>query len=650
MTDQREGPDVGAVDAEIERLNKIIRALMNHAERSTEVQGSDFTLFQMAIMLEEKVKARTAELQAALEEKERISSELRKSEAKFAAIFDMTPSPIALTRLSDGKLMEVSRSFAEYFRIPINNLIGRSTLPADLNIWVHPEDRDRWRDLLLRDGEVTSFETEMRDLEGNVSTVLLSGKIVEIDNERHVVADLRDISEERRRAEYLERVASHDPLTGLPNRLLIGDRLRHAIERNQRDQARVAVCYLDLDGFKDINDTLGHEAGDRVLVEVARRLRSCVRAGDTVARLGGDEFVVILSGLADESECHVALTRLLAAIAAPYAANGTEHSGISASIGVTVFPNDDTDADTLVRHADHAMYVAKQAGKNRYQMFDPRLEQRLEARQAILRELAQALGAGEFRLYYQPKVDCRRGCVVGAEALLRWQHPLLGLRSPAEFIPLIEDTDLAIDVGEWVIRTALAQMTSWQTDGLRFAVSVNAFVRHLLHPGFVGRLADILRDHPQLPANCLQIEIVETAALKEIKAICAVVEECRNLGITFSLDDFGTGYSTLAHLRHLPAEEIKIDQSFVKQMLERAEDRVIVEAVLGLAKAFERGVVAEGVETHAHIAELLKLGCDVMQGYALSRPMAAEDLVHWLRAFAPDQRWTSLVTEAVRDK
>lgn len=636
MDARRDGAEL---QAEIVRLNKIIRALMNRAERSTEVQGTDFTLFQTAIMLEEQVRLRTVELEASLAERDRISSALRKSEAKFLAIFEMTPSPIALTRLSDGKVIEVSRSFNEFFRIPEGRAIGRTTRPGDLDIWVRTADRDRWRDLLLRDGMVIGFETEVRDMEGNVSTVLISGKVVDIGDEKCVVADLRDISEQKRRAEYLERIASHDPLTGLPNRLLISDRLGQAIARNSRDGARVAVCYLDLDGFKEINDELGHEAGDQVLVEVARRLQSCVRAGDTVARLGGDEFVVLLADLADESECQVALGRLLSVVSAPYRVEGKDRSGISASIGVTVFPNDRNDPDTLVRHADHAMYAAKQAGKNRFQMFDPGLEQRLEARQSILRNLAMALRDDQFRLYYQPKVDCRKGRVVGAEALIRWAHPMLGLRSPAEFIPLIEDTDLAVEVGEWVIRAALAQMTAWRRAGANLGVSVNAFVRHLLHPGFVGALSRVLREYPEVPASNLRIEIVETAALKEIKAIRAVVEECSALGISFSLDDFGTGYSTLAHLRHLPAEEIKIDQSFVKQMLERPEDRVIVEAVLGLAKAFDRGVVAEGAETHEHVAELLTLGCDVMQGYALSRPMAAEDVIDWIRTFTPDDRW-----------
>jgi EAL domain-containing protein (putative c-di-GMP-specific phosphodiesterase class I) len=279
-------------------------------------------------------------------------------------------------------------------------------------------------------------------------------------------------------------------------------------------------------------------------------------------------------------------------------------------------------------------------------MFDTHLEQRIAARHATLRSLAQALGSGQFRLYYQPKVDCRRGRIVGAEALIRWQHPTLGLLSPAEFIPLLEDADLAVEVGEWVIREALSQIGPWRRAGIDFRISVNAFVHHLLQPGFARALAVILAQYPETGPACLQIEIVETAALKELDTIRQVMEECAKLGVTFSLDDFGTGYSTLAHLRHLPATEIKIDQSFVRHMLTRAEDRAIVEAMIGMGRAFGRCVVAEGVETAAHIDCLLALGCDVMQGYALARPMPANDFSRWVREFRPNPAWQGL-TDAI---
>jgi diguanylate cyclase (GGDEF)-like protein/PAS domain S-box-containing protein len=564
---------------------------------------------------------------------------LRKSEAKFSAIFNLTPDPIALTRLADGVVLEVSRSFARYFGYSPDQVVGRSTLPGDLGLWVEAKHRRRWQEQLQRDGEVIGYETPMRRADGSIMTVLISGKVVDLAGEQCVIADIHDITEQKQHAEHMEQIAQHDSLTGLPNRLLLSDRLQHAIAQSQRNGTHLAVCYLDLDGFKEVNDRLGHDAGDQLLVDVATRLSISVRDADTVARLGGDEFVILLCGLLNDQECRLALDRLLQACSAPYVIGSGEQSSISASIGVTVFPSDSVDPDTLLRHADHAMYVAKQAGKNRYQMFDTGLEQRIEARHATLRQLASALKAGQFQLYFQPKVDCRLGRIVGAEALIRWQHPTLGRLSPAEFVPLIENSDLALDVGAWVIRETLDQIVRWRKDGVDIVVSVNAFIRQLVHPDFVGALAAVLAEFPDVAPSCLQIEIVETAALNELESIRQVIEECRTLGVAFSLDDFGTGYSTLAHLRHLPATEIKIDQSFVGQMLAGGEDLVMVEAVIGLGRAFGRSIVAEGAETPAHIGRLLELGCDVMQGYALARPMAAGDFQRWAAEFRPDPLW-----------
>jgi diguanylate cyclase (GGDEF)-like protein/PAS domain S-box-containing protein len=572
---------------------------------------------------------------------------LRKSEAKFAALFRLTPEPMALTRLSDGVILDVSGSYAQFLGYQPHEIIGRSTRPDDLGIWLEAEHRREWVKRISSEGEVIGFETPLRCKDGTIGVAQISGKVIDIGGEQCVIVNFHDITEQKQHAEHMERIAQHDALTGLPNRLLLGDRLRQAIARSQREGNRVAICYLDLDGFKEVNDQIGHQAGDQVLIEVAARLKATVRGGDTVARLGGDEFVVLLADLAGDEECRQALERMLLACSAPYFMAEADQFGISASIGVTVFPSDHVDPDTLIRHADHAMYVAKQAGKNRYQMFDTRLEQRIEARHATLRQLAGAMQAGQFCLHFQPKVDCRRGVVVGAEALIRWRHPTMGILSPAEFVPLIEDNDLAHDVGDWVIREALGQIARWQQDGLDIVVSVNAFIRQLLHPDFVGKLTAELAQFPSVRPNQLRIEIVETAALKELESLRQVMEECRSLDVAFSLDDFGTGYSTLAHLRHLPASEIKIDQSFVGQMLVRQEDFAIVEAVIGLGRAFGRNVVAEGAETPAHIAGLLVLGCDVIQGYALARPMSADDFLCWVREFRPDPAWLALLDDTV---
>jgi diguanylate cyclase (GGDEF)-like protein/PAS domain S-box-containing protein len=639
-----EPTESGADDAlglreEVTRLNKVVRALIKRAEESTEYHDSDFSLFQTAALLEEQVHARTDALEKALRENERIRRDLTKSEAKFSAMFSLTPDPVVLTRLSDGTILDVSVSGAAFFGYRPEEIIGQTTRSGAFNIWTNSDHQRQWLETVMLDGEVHGFETSMRRKDGSIAAVLVSGKMIEIGGETCVLAVAHDITERQRHTEHMEQIAQHDALTGLPNRLLLSDRLRQAIERSKRENTRVAVCYLDLDGFKDINDRLGHLAGDQVLIEVAARLKASVRGGDTVARLGGDEFVILLSDLAGDEECRLALDRILLACSARYVVADTKQSGISASIGVTLFPSDPVDSDTLLRHADHAMYAAKQTGKNRYQMFDTRLEQRIEARHTTLRQLSLALTAGQFELHFQPKVDCRRGVIVGAEALIRWNHPTLGPLSPAEFIPLIEDSDLACDVGDWVMHQALTQIQCWHEAGLDMVVSVNAFIRQLVHPDFVSKLSSLLARFPEVAPSCFHIEIVETAAVNELDALRLVIEKCRALGVEFSLDDFGTGYSTLAHLRHLPATEIKIDQSFVGHMLARAKDLTIVEAVIGLAHAFGRSVVAEGAETPAHVRRLLELGCDVMQGYALARPMTADAFLRWTSEFRPDPAW-----------
>jgi diguanylate cyclase (GGDEF)-like protein/PAS domain S-box-containing protein len=355
--------------AEIARLEKINRKLMDRAERSTDFIGSDFNLFQTAVMLDEQIRLRTAELEAALRANEAAERALRKSEAKFAALFSLTPNPVALTRLSDGVVLDVNRSFAAAFGYQPQELIGQSTLSGHLGLWSEPALRRQWQARIEADGEAIGFETPMRRKDGALVTMLVSGKVVDIDGETCVIVDCHDITRQTERAESLQQIAHHDPLTGLANRLLLRDRLAHVIAHNQRAELRVAVCYLDLDGFKQVNDRLGHQAGDQVLIEAAQRLLGCVRASDTVARLGGDEFVVLLSGLADDQECHAALERMLRMVAAPYTVCGGQEARVSVSIGVTLFPRDAGDPDTLVRHADAAMYAAKQAGKNRYRLF-----------------------------------------------------------------------------------------------------------------------------------------------------------------------------------------------------------------------------------------------------------------------------------------
>lgn len=461
----------------------------------------------------------------------------------------------------------------------------------------------------------------------------------------HYVGVFTDITHIKRYEERLEHIAHYDALTDIPNRVLLADRMQQAIAQTRRAGHLMAVCYLDLDGFKPVNDVHGHAVGDSVLVEMAARLKAVLRGGDTVARLGGDEFALLLVGLEHIDECEQALERLLAAIARPVMVGG-QAAVISASIGVTLFPHDQSSPDTLLRHADQAMYEAKQAGRNRYHIFDAENDRRAQARHEKLSRIGQAISARELVLHYQPKVDMRAGRVVGAEALVRWQHPERGLLAPVEFLPLIEGHELIVRLGEWVIDAALEQMASWRAHGLDLAVSVNIAARHLQQPDFVRRLKEILARHPHVPVERLELEVLETAALEDMERASQVIEECRAFGVHFALDDFGTGYSSLTYFKRLPVSVLKIDQSFVRDMLTDQEDRAIVEGVIGLTRVFQRIVIAEGVETVAHGVALIRMGCALGQGYGIARPMGAADLPAWVRAWRPDPAWAAAGREA----
>jgi diguanylate cyclase (GGDEF)-like protein/PAS domain S-box-containing protein len=448
-----------------------------------------------------------------------------------------------------------------------------------------------------------------------------------------------DISERMAYQQHLEELAHFDTLTHLPNRRLLADRMQLALARSQRSHDLLGICMLDLDGFKPVNDRYGHEVGDQLLIVVAQRLRECVRGDDTVARLGGDEFVLLLGGLKNARELEEALRRVLQRLAALY--NVAEQPvSISASIGVTLYPNDNGDADTLLRHADHAMYLAKEAGKNRFIQFNPVLEERERDNRGALGLIRKAIAANQLCLFYQPIVDCRLGRVVGMEALVRWQHPILGLMGPGEFLPLVESDDaLARDVGIWVMQHAIEQAAAWRLAGLNIPVSINVFVQQLRDVEFPLRLQALLAAHPELPPDQICIEILENTALDDFSSVTRLIQICASQGIRFALDDFGTGFSSLTYLRQLPVNSLKIDQSFVRDMLQDPDDLTIVEGVIGLGKAFRHQVVAEGVESAEHALMLMEMGCNLVQGFGIARPMPSEETETWLKRFQPDPRW-----------
>ena len=558
--------------------------------------------------------------------------------ALAASVFTHAREGIMITDV-DGNIVNVNDSFTRITGYTRDETIGQN--PRLLKSGLQSEEYyvDMWRTIAAK-GHWYG-ETWNRRKNGQVYAEMQTISVVSDPQGRpsHYVSLFSDITAIKEHERQLEHIAHFDALTGLPNRVLLADRLGQAMLQAQRRDLLLAVVFLDLDGFKGINDTYGHEAGDRVLMGVATRMKDALREGDTLARIGGDEFVAVLVDLPDTATCMPLLARLLSVAAEPMAFAG-QNLQVSASLGVTFFPQaDDIDAEQLQRQADQAMYQAKLAGKNRYHLFDAEQDRSARGHFESLEHIRHALHHNELVLYYQPKVNMRSGKITGAEALIRWQHPQRGLLSPAQFLPAIENHPLAVEVGEWVIHTALDQMAHWQTLGLHLPVSVNVGARQLQQRDFVTRLQTILAAHPDVKPSSLELEVLETSALEDITGVSQVIEACRTLGVMFALDDFGTGYSSLTYLKRLPVALLKIDQSFVRDMLDDVDDLAILKGVIGLAQAFRREVIAEGVETIAHGTALLQLGCDLAQGYGIARPMPAADLLEWTANWLPDAMW-----------
>lgn len=503
---------------------------------------------------------------------------------------------------------------------------------------LHPDDRALVKERLsaLLNGSDSVYYSEHRMIcsDGSEIWVQDRGDIIERDesgNPIRLVGAFTDITYRKKHQNELEYMAHYDMLTGLPNRSLEADRLKQAMAQVKRTGGFIAVIYLDLDGFKEINDSYGHDIGDLILINVSKNMSQLLRDEDTISRLGGDEFVVIIPDLNSKDEALHIAQRLLDE-AAKLVTIDDRLISLSASAGITFYPQtDDVDGDQLIRQADLAMYQAKQAGKNRYHIFDTENDRVTRRQHETFYHIEKALNNDEFVLHYQPKVNMRTKEIIGAEALIRWNHPTRGLLYPMEFLPMIENSVLASKIGEWVIDTALNQIALWTSLGHKIPISVNVGATQLLKSDFVEQLKYLLKKHVSVDPKMLEIEILETSALEDMQMASKIIRECSKLKIHFSLDDFGTGYSSLSYLKRLPVTTLKIDQSFIRDILNDLDDRLIVIGIIGLAKAFGKNLVAEGVESKEIASKLVALGCDFGQGYGISRPISSSDFLVWLK-------------------
>ena len=568
-------------------------------------------------------------------------TEKKQSEERLslaASVFSHAREGILITD-AKGTIIDVNDTFAETSGYTREEILGKSPdfLVSDLQsplfygrLWKSLAKTGQWY------GEIWN---KRKNQEKYAQLLTISAVHDKNANVKNYVALFTDITEIKKHQGQLEHIAHYDMLTNLPNRTLLADRLNQALRHSTRHKHPLAVIFLDLDGFKAVNDAHGHNFGDELLVALAHRMKEALREDDTLSRIGGDEFVAVLTDLEMEHDFEVILERLLKAASKPVTVGDTVVK-VSASIGVTLYPLDNVDADQLIRHADQAMYVAKQKGKNCYHLFDTVDDDKIKIDRENLQQVTTAFKNGEFFLYYQPKVNMKTAEVIGVEALIRWQHPDRGLLYPNEFLPVIESHAISVEIGEWVINESLSQISKWKKLGLSLPVSVNVGALQLQQQDFTDRLATILIAHPDVDPSALQLEVLETSALGDIMDASEIMRNCIELGVNFAIDDFGTGYSSLTYLRRLPADFIKIDQTFIRDMLDDPEDFAIVAGVIGLADSFNRKVIAEGLETVAQGRALIQLGCHLAQGYGIAKPMSAVQIPEWVANWHPDTMWS----------
>ena len=553
-------------------------------------------------------------------EQHRADQSLRASEARYRTLFENNLAGVFRSTL-DGGILDCNESFARIFGYssPEEVLDQRAQ-----RLYLRPEDRNNFLSRLCERNSLSNYESCVRKRDGTPMWVLENATLVEgPDGDRSVIeGTIIDITERKRAEEQVKHLAFHDALTGLPNRLLFNDRLSIALAQARRSGEKLVILFLDVDRFKVINDSLGHAAGDELLRRVAERLQANVRAGDTVTRLGGDEFIILLTRISSEENAARVAGKFLQSIRNPFSVQ-ERNIFITTSIGVSMYPNDGLDPETLILNADVALYRAKEEGRDTFQLYAPAMNARALQRLSLENRLRQTLPNEELILHYQPIVDVRSGRVCGAEALLRWRHPELGLLPPSEFITLAEISGLIVPIGHWVLKTACEQVREWQAMGYpHLRVSVNLSARQFQQAKLVAQVTGSLAASG-IEASSLDLEITESSAMQNAELTINTLLELKRLGVAISLDDFGTGYSSLNYLKRFPIDRVKLDQSFVRDMTRNPEDAAIVRAVISMAHTLKLVVVAEGVETEDQLAFLRHHRCDEIQGFLFSPPVEA---------------------------
>ena len=532
----------------------------------------------------------------------------------------------------DGLIRSSNPAGAALLACSESDLAGRSFA----ELIAAPTERSGVLQQILNPAAESQLEIHLRSQAGEEIPVKVSCSRMDTADSSgwEVVCIAHNLSARREAEATISQLAYFDSLTGLPNRTLLQDRLIQALARSQRENTPLALLYLDLDRFKDINDTLGHENGDQFLQTIAQRLQGCLRKSDTLARIGGDEFVILLGGAKDERNIAFIAEHLRAVLAPPIQLADQEVFPTS-SIGIALYPHDGETGDLLLKHAEVAMYSAKKKGKNTHQFFSAEMHQRAVERRDLEVKLRRALQNDEFFLVYQPQIDLRSGRIFGVEALLRWRHPVDGLISPARFIPVAEETGLIRPLGEWVLRTACAQNQAWLTAGLPpVQMAVNFSGHQVGQKGVATLVGEVLRTTGLQP-KLLELELTESSLMENAQETIRTLVELKALGIQLSVDDFGTGYSSLSYLKHFPIDRLKIDQSFTRDIEVDPDDRSIVEAIIGLARSLDLRVIAEGVETAGALTMLQRLGCDEAQGYYFAKPLETAALVELMSQWTP---------------